>query len=548
MAAEEMDHLSNTSEWSPHFIDNNELAYMGLIQNQIQPLFPNFAAALARQSPVEREIGRCAVVEFDQGLAKRISPFGNSVELRHYLSATAPSRAISSKNQPKRRLFVLEDLPRNYILTLGSQLRIPPSFFAGHYDDPASSTFNHRNPFDRQSKTQFRLRYATSHRAEVNVPLHKSSSIYVFNTNVCRYLHAYDPNGPLYDEMRSHHILSFWSSPVGIDGSWDAVILVDPPLTGHVKCLPSMQLASIRRNLRDESSIPKHYLYPEINALQELPEEGSEWAKAYECPRYISIFDDMLEGFASGNQDICEIDNPMAVVEFPRKLVIGVMLAFLRRRYLNLLRIQKTHVRPNQTLRNNYLSNFSEGALASWNDEFFDFIVGSCAAMKELIREMEENMVSLGLPMRDGTARNSVLAGGPPQWEIDGWRSVIDLAHVVDKFANAVATGYLQWITINEALISNGNAQNLSRITVLTMLFIPLSTVASIFSMSGDFLPGSPRSWVFWAVSIPVLTILAYLYWRQELLEAFMRKRQRLLLLLRQRERKAAFPDPENES
>jgi hypothetical protein len=536
-----MDHLSNSSGWSLHFVDKNELEYMGLIQNQIQPLFPTFAAALSKQSLVEREIGRCAVIEFNQGFVQQTTSFGNSVELRQYMLATSPSPAIRAQNQPRRRLFILEDLPCNYILTLGSRLRIPPSFFAGHYDDPASSTFNHRNPFERHTKSQFRLRYGNSHRAEVDVPPHKSSSIYAFNTNVCRYLHAYDPKGLLYDEMRSHHILSFWSSPFGIDGSWDAVLLVDPPLTGYVKCLPSMQLAPVRRELRDESSIPKHYLYPEMNALQELPEEVSKWASAYECPQYISIFDDALNKFASRNQDVGEIDNPMAVVKFPRKLLIGIMLAFLRRRYLNLLRIQKTRVKPGRTLRNNYLSSLSEGALSSWHDEFFDFIVGSCAAMKELIQETEENMVSLGLPMEDRTTCNSGVAGGPPQWETDGWRSVLDLAHVIDGLTNSLATGYLQYITIQEARISNGNAQSLSKITVLTMLFIPLSTVASIFSMGGDFLPGNPRAWVFWVVSIPVLMMLAYLYWRQELVEALTRKRQSLLLLLERKGKERDF-------
>ena len=168
--------------------------------------------------------------------------------------------------------------------------------------------------------------------------------------------------------------------------------------------------------------------------------------------------------------------------------------------------------------------------------------------MKELIREMEENMVSLGVPIESGAARNPGVAGGPPQWEIDGWRSVMDLAHVVDRFTNALAMGYLQYITTREARISNSNAQSLSRITILTMLFIPLSTVASVFSMSGDFLPGNSRAWVFWAaVSVPVLMMLANLYWRQELVEALMRKRRRLLLLVGRRERKGTFPASENE-
>lgn len=532
-----MGYSTNSSEWSFNCVDHKEIEYMNLIQNQIQPLFPNFATAVSGQSPADRELGRCAVVEFRQEFAQQPSSFKSSIELRHYLSIS-PSPANTSQDQPRRRLFILEDLPRNYILTLGSWLRIPPSFFAGHYDDPASPTFNHRNPFERHRKSQFRLRYGTSHRVEVDVPLHKRSNIYAFNTNVCRYLHAYDPKGPLYDEMRSHHIVSFWSSPVGIDGSWDAVLLVDPPLTELAKCLLSMELAPVRRELQDESSMPKHYLYPEMNNLQELPEEVSERASAFECPKYNSMFDDALNDLASRNQDVGELDNPMAVVKFPRKLVIGIMLAFLRHRYLNLLRIQKTHVKLSQNPR----SSFSEGALSSWHEESFDYIVGACAAMKELIREMEENMVALGLPMENGsTGWKSGVAGGPrpPQWEIDGWRSVLDLAHTVDWLTNSLATGYLQYISIQEARVSNGIAKSLSKITVLTMLFIPLSTVASIFSMGGDFLPGNSRAWVYWVVSIPVLMMLACLYWREELVEGLMRKRQSLLLLLAQKGKKS---------
>ena len=275
-----------------------------------------------------------------------------------------------------------------------------------------------------------------------------------------------------------------------------------------------------------------------MNNLQELPEEVSERASAFECPKYNSMFDDALNDLASRNQDFGELDNPMAVVKFPRKLVIGIMLAFLRHRYLNLLRIQKTHVKLSQNPR----SSFSEGALSSWHEESFDYIVGACAAMKELIREMEENMVALGLPVENGTTGwKSEVAGGPrpPQWEIDGWRSVLDLAHTVDWLTNSLATGYLQYISIQEARVSNGIAKSLSKITVLTMLFIPLSTVASIFSMGGDFLPGNSKAWVYWVVSIPVLMMLACLYWREELVEGLMRKRQSLLLLLAQKGKKS---------
>ncbi|KAF2268737.1 hypothetical protein CC78DRAFT_551196 [Lojkania enalia] len=488
---------------------------MGLIQDR-KAFFPNFAEALRKQSPSDRELGRCAVLEFQDKCGPTSKTFVDSVELRQYLLAPSSSPTVRSKGQPRRRLFILEDLPCNHILTLGSRLRAPPSFFAGHYDDPAMSSFNHRCPFKRWSRSQFRIRYATSNRVEVDQLPDPSNTIFAFNTNVCRYLHTYGPQDLIYDEARSHHTISFWSSSVDSDGSWNAVLLVDPAPVGYVRCLLTMHLLPLRTQLRDEKSMPRHYLFPEMELLPELPEEVSEWAYAHAHPHYKSMFDDILNLITSRCRG--DITDPMAAVEIPRKLVIGINIAFLRRRFLNLLRIQRSQFKPMGPLRHNYLSSFSESSLSTWHHQFFNFIVGSCAAMKEFCREMDENMVALGLPVSATELATADCERISAQWEFDGWRSVQDLARAVEGLTQSLAMGYLQYITIQEARISNMNARSLSRITVLTMLFIPLSTVASIFSMSGDYLPGSAKSWVFWAVAIPILIILASIYWRQRMI------------------------------
>ncbi|KAF2015352.1 hypothetical protein BU24DRAFT_480152 [Aaosphaeria arxii CBS 175.79] len=488
-----------------HFLSEEELEYMGLIQDQIQPFFPEFAAAVANQTAVDRERGRCALVDLSIEDEVHTAKFASSEELDRCLWKA--STRTSPDARPQKRLFILEDLPCHHILALGSRLRIPPTFFASQWDDPASSTFNHRSPFRRYSKAQFCLRYATSHRVEVDAPNHANSSIYAFNANVCRYLHTYSRNGLLYDEARSHHTMSFWSSPVRPDGSWDAVLLVDPPLVDYVQCLPSRQIFPLRPRLRDEKSMPKHFLNPEMNPLDQLPENSAQWERSYVLPGYTSLFDDTIqmmesEMFKNGH----DIIHPIDVVTIPRKWIISTLTSFMRRRYLNLISIQKS------SLKHEFLSSFSEGSLSSWNNEFFNFIVGSCAAMKQFSHELSDNMIAVGV---DTPA--AILENNPPRWEIDGWRSIQDLTRAVDGMANALATGYLNRCTIQEARVSNGNAQSLSRITVLTMLFIPLSTVASIFSMGGDFLPGQQRAWVFWVVSFPVLALLAYLYWQQQL-------------------------------
>ncbi|KAI4594749.1 hypothetical protein KJ359_007552 [Pestalotiopsis sp. 9143b] len=515
-------------------LDAGESEYLRLIEHQSRPFFPNFASALARQSKGDEESGRCAVIELGSQSGKHPILFQSSEELRIYLSETPSPPEAKAEHEPRRRLFILEDLPRNWVSVLGSRLRIPPSFFAGHYDDPGSSTFNHRNPLERYTPWQFRLRYSDSHRAEVDIPQRKTSRIYAYNANVFRYLFAYDPDGPLYDEMRSSHILSFWSSAIGAEGSWDALLLVDPPLRHDVRCLPSMQVVPVRRQLRDESSMPRDYLYPEMSTLQELPKDASAWAASHtDPPKFASMFNDTLNEFASGKRSLEGLDDPRAAVELPRKLVIAMLISFLRRRYMNLLRLQSAHAKknralePNQTCKINYLANFSGGALSRWHNDYFNFLIGSRAAMKEVIREVQENMVALGVAARHGGAPTPDTAGAaaPPQWEADGWASVMDQARVVDGLLATLAAAYVQYMTIQEARVSGANAQSLSRITVLTMLFVPLSTIAGIFSMSDDYLPGRPRAWVFWVVSVPCLLSLAYLYWRQQLAEAVAERR-----------------------
>lgn len=479
---------------------------MNLIHDQIRPYFPKFSASLVAQTPSEREQGRCAVIEFGKTQKHQVKYFTAAAELEQYLASPKPDSLEHTKQSPLRRLFLLEDLPCNFVVTLGSRFRIPPSFFAGHWADPSSSAYNHRSPFQRCALPHFRLRYATSNRVEVDLPASvPSTEIYELVSRVSRHLVTYIRGGLVYDEAKSHHSMSFWSSRAREDVSWDAVLLVDPAPGSHVRCMTTGALYPLCSELRDDSSMPKRFLNPELDLLGELSEDSSQWAAAYSVAGYRSMFDDTLQALCSSSHPIVATHSPLSVVEAPRKLVVSLTIAYLRRRYMNLVSIQNSSFRP-QVLRNNYLASFSKNSYSNWSSEFFDFIVGSRAAMRVLVREMDDNAAGLGLEDPDYAA---------PQWERDGWQSVKDLMSVVEETVEAFADGYMQYVTIQEARVASGNAQSLSRITVLTMLFIPLSTVASIFSMGGEFLPGQPRSWVFWTVAIPLLMVLSYLYWRQ---------------------------------
>ena len=63
---------------------------------------------------------------------------------------------------------------------------------------------------------------------------------------------------------------------------------------------------------------------------------------------------------------------------------------------------------------------------------------------------------------------------------------------------------------INQSLFE---ARVVKQLTIFGVVFLPLSFTASLFSMSGDYLPGGPKFWTYWVVAIPIiLAISAYFF------------------------------------
>ena len=63
-------------------------------------------------------------------------------------------------------------------------------------------------------------------------------------------------------------------------------------------------------------------------------------------------------------------------------------------------------------------------------------------------------------------------------------------------------------------------ARSVGLLTVLGIAFVPLSLVASLFSMSDEYRPGAGNFWVYFAVSIPFVALmfamaLLSMYWRK---------------------------------
>ena len=74
----------------------------------------------------------------------------------------------------------------------------------------------------------------------------------------------------------------------------------------------------------------------------------------------------------------------------------------------------------------------------------------------------------------------------------------------------SVVTGML---SVRQEELSQKETKLVSRLTFVALVFILLSFTASIFSMGGDFLPGSSRFWVYFGAAVPMTFLILALAW-----------------------------------
>ena len=74
-------------------------------------------------------------------------------------------------------------------------------------------------------------------------------------------------------------------------------------------------------------------------------------------------------------------------------------------------------------------------------------------------------------------------------------------------------------VNLMETEKSMANSKSLSRLTILGFVFVPVSFMASFFSMGGDFAVGESRFWVYFVVTVPLTLAILGLAFRKHLVE-----------------------------
>lgn len=221
----------------------------------------------------------------------------------------------------------------------------------------------------------------------------------------------------------------------------------------------------------------------------------------------MSMFDDLK--FLQDGQPHAVTEDPRSCTSISRKIVISLWIAFIRRRFLNLLSVS-TLVSVNHSGMD-FLNRASWAKRewdSTWHRGIFSNLVNARFKLDILRSEITENLAALGLTQCTLNVDRNV---DVEEWEKAGWESVIRLTSTVQQMVEIFVQSYSQAASIQETKTSNDLTRSVNRITTLATVFLPISVISGVFSINGDFAPGAVKGWVFWAVTGPVLALTAFL-------------------------------------
>lgn len=130
-----------------------------------------------------------------------------------------------------------------------------------------------------------------------------------------------------------------------------------------------------------------------------------------------------------------------------------------------------------------HLSGFLENA---WGEPWKSRKVGEIAMARYNLRGYRE------------TLRHNMRQGMLGSWEAEAWGNL-------DAAISSLQDELDEWSAQYAQASASIGAQAVGRLTSIAAIFVPISLIAAIFSMGGEFAAGQTKFWIFWATSAGVM-------------------------------------------
>ncbi|KAL8724369.1 MAG: hypothetical protein Q9166_007990 [cf. Caloplaca sp. 2 TL-2023] len=376
------------------------------------------------------------------------------------------------------RLFVVEDLSREVIESLGSHFDVDPMFFRGHISD--YTWYNTRDPWielpamDIVMRNQpfFHVRYAHTRYFRDSMS-YVRARLETGGFNVLRrvnrdgnWVPGVDLSGSDVGMVRSR--MSFWSKP-RISGSTDTkigILLLDPSTTEGFP---------LWGGFNDFISCPSM-----VQDVPQRPVTNSTFEKAIYWLENMSV--EEIQSIAK---------DPRMMFQKPLSIVCSEWLVLIRYANTRLSQLEWEIEDPYLRSRNEDLSRTLD-KIHSWRRRFPIYKTIVSEALNKVVR-------------RDRFSRATENALLVLEKDFENILTELNDLHERAERIMSVVTAV---ISIEESKKALHQDRSLARLTYLAVTFVPLSFVSSFFAMNEDITKLKRTFWIYFAVAIPV-TLLA---------------------------------------
>lgn len=255
--------------------------------------------------------------------------------------------------------------------------------------------------------------------------------------------------------------------------------------------------------------------WPDIRRIVRYPELETQEDSGWDChtqkmfpgpvfTRY-NLHDDILIHFST---TLTAPDgDPLSVTQFLRIFAISKWTAHLnhiRRSYINTRNALFSNTSERHPPETGTAFKHTARWGANWKEWMFETMTQFITDLYLHRLAIETNMRALGIDVDDSQSYGFVGKREAQMWRVLR-ATCLDLQDMFKHLSNS----YTQVIALREAQASNVQANSVRWLTVLGTFFVPMSVVAGILSMGGEFLPGEGKFWVYLSVVCPLLLIIA---------------------------------------
>ncbi|CAI6336384.1 unnamed protein product [Periconia digitata] len=451
------------------------------------PCLLNLQSFLSSSSTYQR-ICQFTALDFREGIARPIARRIPDIDLvPQELNGIrgANSGEKSEHRHPLRgRILIIEDLTPEVIELVGTSLDIDPLMFALHLHTTQRNDARSQTPDDATLPSRLvtqNYMTTTYHRPLICDQKFTLGGKFERDMAVTR-KSVFIRSTPIGLAQHSVSVIKVREN----SDFWIALLLVDPPISSIHYHSGQKEKNGPRIHLSLRPYLGSH------EDFLDAPKYSSDWAEMDDFPPRDGMASEIVQYWKRTTPPCFDLRDPSleSLAYYPLRVVAGEWV-----KYVAVMQhcIKMYEYRGDQ-LPNLDQFNMDLRELQGWRRRS----MVSQQKVRSIIRQLKARHTL-------GTKREPDL-----DFLIEDFEVISNNIKSAGKRLENMLPVVTSLVQIIDARQSFAETTNISRLTILALIFVPLSFVSTLFSMNDDVAPGAKGFWVYFAVAIPI-TALVYL-------------------------------------